>query len=288
MKVWVITNGPVVSGEDTAYLIGRLAMRTEAIVTTAVDRFAREAPEIPGDVDVIFNRMRGTAHPDFLTSLQNVADGAGVPVTNPGPAAIRSNDKRTYLADFPDWIPDTRIVASGADLQDAFASFGGDIVVKSPSGFGGKDVHRISGTDALSLGTDLIAQTREGQIIVQPFLSGFAEGDLRLLTARGDTGAHEVIGAIKRTPAHGQWKCSIHCGGTGAVHAPTDTEIQAGLAVAEASGLDYTQLDFGWHSDRLYLIETNQTGGGYVDFDFGNRANSGDAVARMIERMAAR
>ena len=286
MRAWVITNGPSASTEDDAYLTGRLAMRFDALFVTGVDRDALDAPDCPGEVDIVVNRGRSIMAPEFHRALQRRADDMGVPLSNPGEAAIRSNDKRTYASEFAEMVPPTKTVSNETDLHRALISFGGDIVIKSPAGHGGRQVHRISSEAELKIGTALLAEVQEREIVVQPFLAGFSNGDRRILTVSGNDGEHQVIGALLRTPGPGQWKCNITSGGKGSVYEPDKAEIRFAQEAAEISGLDYAQLDIGWHDGNLFLIETNQVGGGYVDFDFGNRANSGDAVAAMIERLA--
>ncbi len=285
LAIWVLVNDVGIMSEDTAYLIGRMAPRFAEIRLSVVPERAEVLPDIPGAVDVIYNRARD-CQPAFWEALAARGAAMGVPVTNPGGPALRAQDKRSYPEDYPDLIPPTRIVGSLEAFRAAREDFGGDVVIKEPFGRKGEQVLRVSSPAEEAKATDLLAASRKGEIVVQPFFSGFAEGDKRIICARDRDGRHRPIAGFTRKPPPGAWRCNISRGGSCVIEDLKPEEERLASEVAERSGLDIAVLDFGWHQGRLYLIETSQNGGGYIDFDLGNRANCGDQVAQFLEALA--
>lgn len=287
MRIWLVINGPDNVSEDTAYLIGRIAARFDEIVVTHVDVGASEAPTPTHDVEIVFNRMRNRLPAVHLDLARRVAE-LGVPLVNPAHASIRGDDKRTLVEDFPDLIPPTRVVGDMDAFRDAFDALGGDVVIKEPFGKHGKQVLRVTSPAQEALAAELLNDSLDGEIVVQRFMEGFTEGDRRIIVVRRPDGRHRPVAGLTRYPPPGGWKCNISSGGRAVVADPSPEEARVAVDVAERSGLDIAQLDFGWHAGRPFLIETNQRGGAFIDYDLGHRANCGDAVAEFLAARAQR
>jgi glutathione synthase len=285
MRIWIPVNGPKELTEDTAYLIGRISARFNRIIVSHVADDATSVPAPPEPVDIVFHRLRNLASSAHREVGRHAA-ALGVPVSNPIGASLRSYDKRTLVEDFPDLIPPTRIIANMTAFHDAFELFGGDVVVKEPFGYGGKQVRRVTSRQDEAVAAELLAEAQSGEIVVQPFMPGFAEGDRRIIVVRGTDGRHRPVAGLTRRPPPGGWLCNISSGGSAVIEDASCEEAAVAVAVAERSGLDIAQLDFGWDNGRFYLIETNERGGGFIDYDIGHRANCGDSVAEFLAARA--
>lgn len=284
MRTWILANEPPVS-EDTAYLLGRVTSRCAAVVLTRVGELDDAPPPAPPDIDVILNRSFNT-QAGFLLGLDELAAERGIPVCNPGAAALRACDKRSYLEDFADVIPETRVAGSAAALRDAWQAFGGDAVVKDPFGKHGKQVERVRSEDDLAAAEALRAASRCGELVIQPFCGGFVDGDKRVIVQRrpgdGTGGGFRATAWFQRVPQPGGWKSNVSAGGKVRDCALSEEEIALAESLAARCGLDYVGLDLAWHEGRLLLIETNAYTGGHVNFDIERRTHTGDAFAEMV------
>lgn len=286
MRPWIIVNGPENMSEDTAYLIGRIAPHADTMHITSINRHGGRLPDPPGPVDVMFVRLREATR-EILSQCEAAARRLGIPMTNRAEPYLRSRDKRQLPVVFPDLVPETYTVGGEDALREAYERLGGDVVVKDPFGNHGKQVRRVSSHDDMSVALDLMAASSVGEIVVMPFMSGFKERDRRILVVPDEHGEHRAIAAFTRRPAPGAWICNLSSGGSTVFEEALPEEEAFAAMAARRSGLDTAQLDIGWHDGRIYLIEINSSGGGYIDNDIGHRDNCADHVARFLKRLAA-
>ena len=209
-------------------------------------------------------------------------------LSSPTRATWRAEDKRTYIEDFGDISPPTRIARTLDDVHTAFEEFGGDIVVKDPFGMRGIGTERIASADDLMIAEQVaehaVGPTRE--LVVQPFMRGFASGDKRIITQRAPDGRIEIIAYIRRRPPTGSWKCNIRSGGEVEQTELTDAERAFALEVAARSGLDNTAMDIGEHEERLYYIEHNNAAGGIIDYDMGRSERGVEKIGAFLRHIA--
>ena len=288
MKTWILANDPPVS-EDTAYLLGRVTSRSSAVTVTRVGELDETPPPPPPGIEIVLNRSFNTQS-GFLLGLDRLGAEQGFLVCNPGAAALRACDKRSYLEDFADVIPETRIAGSAEALHAAWRDFGGDAVVKDPFGKHGKQVERLRGEEDLAAAEALRAASRCGELVIQPFCAGFVAGDKRVIVQRrpgdGSGGGYQVAAWFQRVPRPGGWKSNVSAGGRVQDCPLGEEEIALAESLAARCGLDYVGLDLAWHEGRLLLIETNAYTGGHVNFDIERRTHSGDAFAEMVAWLA--
>lgn len=266
MRLWAILPADPLT-DDRAYLLGHLKGRFDAIETSFVDRQADGIAAPEHRPDLILNQAGGRSAA-LLAAIDAIADRFGVPVSQPSAAAARADDKRGYITDFPDVSPPTRVARNLDDVRAALGEFGA-IVVKDPLGMRGKGVERICGEDELGIAADLFEHTTGDihELVVQPFLSGFSNGDKRIIVQKMPEGDYRIVGQILRKPKPGEWKSSLRSGAQAMRTDLSDAERRLALEIAPRTGLDNATLDVGEHDGKLYYIEHNQGYGGIVDYD---------------------
>ncbi|MCH2078756.1 MAG: hypothetical protein MK180_18090 [Rhodobacteraceae bacterium] len=267
MKIWIILPDEMLT-DDRAYLVGFLKAEFETVWVSRATRVAHACPPPAGRPNVVLNLV-GARNPELLADIDRQAAAFDAPVSPPSRGAWRTEDKRSYLEDFPDVSPPTRVVGTMAELQEAWRDFGGDIVVKDPFGYRGDGVIRIQAEDDLPSAAELMQSTLrdEGELIVQPYFSGFSKGDKRILLQRMPDNSFEIIAHIGRLPPEGGWKSNIRSGGEVTRVELTQEERDFALAIAPRAGVDLVALDVASHDGRLWYIEHNQAYGGIIDHD---------------------
>lgn len=288
LRLWILTPDAPFT-DDRAYVFGYLKHVFDDVMVTRVARDAMEVAPPPRRPDVVLNVSLARSYP-LLLSIEAHALAAGAALSPPTRAAWCAEDKRTYLEDFADLCPPSRIARDIEDVCSAFEDFGGDIVVKDPFGERGRGTERISSRADLGIAEAIAAAavgpTRE--LVVQPFMSGFLDGDRRIITQRTPGGGLEIIGHIMRKPAPGDWKCNLSSGGLLELSELTDAECEMAMEIASRTGLDNTAMDIAAHAGRLYYIEHNAAWGGIIDHDLGRGARGVEKIGTFLRFLAER
>jgi glutathione synthase/RimK-type ligase-like ATP-grasp enzyme len=286
VRLWIITPDEPIT-DDRAYMCGYLKHVFDDVMVTRVARDATESSPPPHPPDAVLNVV-STHSKALLESIESHANEAGAALSSPTRAAWRAEDKRTYVEDFTDISPPTRIARTLDDVRAAFEEFGGDIVVKDPFGMRGRGTERISSEGDLvvaeKVAENAVGPTRE--LIVQPFMSGFATGDKRIITQKSPDGHVEIIAHIMRRPPLGSWKCNIRSGGVVEQTDLTEAERAIALEVASRTGLDNTAMDIARHEGRLYYIEHNNSAGGIIDYDLGRNERGVAKIGAFLRHIA--
>jgi glutathione synthase/RimK-type ligase-like ATP-grasp enzyme len=286
LRLWIVMPSDPIT-DDRAYVAGYLKHVFEDVMVSRVSRDAAALTPPPRQPHAVLNMM-STRNKALLESIESHASEAGAALSSPTWAAWNADDKRTYVEHFADVSPPTRIARTLEDVHAAFVEFGGDIVVKDPFGFRGQGVERISSESDLSIAEQVAANavgpTRE--LVVQPFMSGFATGDKRIITQKAPDGRIEIIAYIMRRPPPGNWKCNIRSGGVVEQTELTDAERAIALEVGARSGLDNTAMDIAEHEGRLYYIEHNNAAGGIIDYDLGRDERGVEKIGAFLRHIA--
>jgi glutathione synthase/RimK-type ligase-like ATP-grasp enzyme len=286
MRLWIVTPSDPIT-DDRAYIFGYLKHVFDDVMVTRLARDAIESPPPPRPPHAVLNILSTRSH-SVLESIESHARHAGAALSSPTRAAWRAEDKRTYVEDFADISPPTRIAATMDEVRQAFEEFGGDIVVKDPFGDRGRGTERISSEGDLSI-AETVTQNAVGptrDLIVQPFMHGFAAGDKRIITQKAPDGRIEIIAHIMRRPPPGSWKCNIRSGGMLEQTDLTDAECAIALEVAARTGLDNTAMDIAEHEGRLYYIEHNNSAGGIIDYDLGRDERGVEKIGAFLRHIA--
>jgi glutathione synthase/RimK-type ligase-like ATP-grasp enzyme len=266
MRLWAILPDEPLT-DDRAYLLGNLKRAFDEVESSFVSRSALRFPEPAQRPDLILN-LAGGRSTALLNSLDRKAAEWRVPISPPGIAAAKADDKRSYIVDFSDLSPPTRIARSPEDLKKALTDFG-QMVVKDPFGMRGIGVERIMSEAELPLACELLANTTcdLNEVVVQPYLSDFAKGDKRVIVQRTPENRFEILGQIFRKPPPGEWKSNLRSGGKAIRTELSEDESVLALEIARRTGLDNVTLDIGKSGGQLFYIEHNQAYGGLIDFD---------------------
>lgn len=176
------------------------------------------------DMDALFLRKNPPLNYQVMEFLQPV--NKHVFILNSTSGQILGNSK-LYALNFPDIIPETHVSRDPARLKKVIEEFGGAMVVKPLHRYGGEGVIKVSTRDRENLVSLINYYVRAYQpyperepIMVQEFLDQVkTEGDVRILLLNG-----EILGAMCRKPAEGDFRTNVHAGGKVFPHEITDAE----------------------------------------------------------------
>lgn len=166
------------------------------------------------EVDAVLIRTDPPFDADYLraTYLLDRVDPHRTPVLN-APHGLREANEKLFALRFPDLIPDTVVSADPAQLADATREWG-RAVLKPTDAMGGRGV-LVLRADDVNLRSILEVATEGGRrhVITQRWVEP-SGGDRRLIVVDG-----EPVGAIRRMPAPGDFRCNLAAGG----HAEADS-----------------------------------------------------------------
>ncbi|NVB37386.1 glutathione synthase [Pseudenhygromyxa sp. WMMC2535] len=206
------------------------------------------------DFDVVLMRKDPPVDEAFVTATWVLDRAKSQTLVLNDPASLRSFNEKLSMLEFPELIPQTRMLRREADLRRALDDMGGKMILKPVLGYGGRGVMLLSEGDP-NTSTLLELATGEGAhwTMAQQFLPAAKIGDKRILLVEG-----EVIGAVLRVPADGELRDNFHTGGSphGTQLSPRDLEICAAVGPwLRERGLFFAGIDVIGE----YLTEINVT-----------------------------
>ncbi len=177
----------------------------------------------------------------YATYLLELAENQGARVFN-RPAAVRSNNEKLAITQFPQFIAPTLVTSDEARIR-AFHAVHRDIILKPLDGMGGAGIFRVR-DDGMNLGAIIEGLTLHGRatIMVQRFIPDIAQGDKRVLIIGGQV----VPFCLARIPQGGEVRGNLAAGGLGVAQpiGARDREIAETLApILSARGLLLVGLD---------------------------------------------
>jgi glutathione synthase len=139
----------------------------------------------------------------------------GVIVLN-DPRTLASAISKTYFQHFPEVVrPRTCISRNVAEIREFISAQRGDSVIKPLQGSGGQSVFLVRKQDQANVNQMIEAVIRDGYCIVQEYLPGAAEGDVRLFVMNGRPLVHAgKYAAFRRVNNSGDARSNMHSGGT--------------------------------------------------------------------------
>lgn len=177
-----------------------------------------------------------------------------------GPVSIaRARDKlRTMqlLANGNVDIPRTGFANSPLDTKDLIELVGGaPVIIKLLEGTQGKGVV-LAESDKAAVSVINAFKSLNANILVQEFIAESKGSDLRCFVI-GD----QVVAAMERRAAKGEFRANIHLGGTGHKVEISDQERQIAIEAAKVVGLKVSGVDIIRSKDGPKVLEVNSTPG---------------------------
>ena len=173
--------------------------------------------------DVIFARNNPPIDPVMLNFLDSVKDDTFIINDIDG---LRKANNKLYPASFHDneIIPVTYVSKSKTVLKKAILESPKDRMILKPlAGYGGRGVIVLEKSALHNINSLLdfyISGTKEGNyVILQEFIEGAEEGDVRVLMLNG-----QPLGAYRRIPARDDIRSNIKAGGSARKHSLTKQE----------------------------------------------------------------
>jgi ribosomal protein S6--L-glutamate ligase len=201
----------------------------------------------PGSLEQVVFRM------DVLHRLH----GGGVPVLNPPAALEACIDKflasaRLEAAGLP--VPATIVCQHADDALEAFASLGGDVVVKPLFGSEGRGMVRVSDPD-LAWRTFRALERLQSVMYLQQVIA-HPGWDLRIFVLGG-----RVLTAMRRR-SNGGWRTNVAQGGKGELVSVSAAEERLAVAAAAAVGAPIAGVDLlPGPQGEWYVLEVNAVPG---------------------------
>jgi glutathione synthase len=214
------------------------------------------------DIDALFLRKDPPLNYQTMEYLHHV--GKDVFIINSTHGQMVASSK-LYLLNFPQIIPETHVSRDPKRLRKIIDEFGGAMVVKPLSRSRGEGVIKVSSADRDNLNSLIHYYVNSYKpypereaIMVQEYLSEVRErGDVRLMLLNG-----EILGAMRRIPAEGDFRTNIHAGASPAKHVITDSDRRICQTIKPrlvADGLYFVGLDI--IGDKLVEINVVSPGG---------------------------
>ncbi len=218
--------------------------------------------EIITDLNVLFLRKDPPLNYQTMEFLSPV--NHRVCMVNSTHGQIIGNSK-LYTLNFPEIIPETHVSRDPKRLKKIIEEFGGAMIIKPLQRFGGEGVIKVSTKDRDNLNSLINYYTQASKpyaerepIMVQEYLENIkTEGDVRILMLNG-----EILGAMRRMPAEGDFRANVHAGGQVFKHAITGAQRKICHAISARlvrDGLYFAGIDI--IGDKLVEINCVSPGG---------------------------
>lgn len=212
--------------------------------------------------DAIFVRINPPLDVVMLNFLDSVKDDTFIINDIDG---LRKANNKLYPATFDDpegkIIPKTHVSKNKEYLKRIIRESESERMILKPfDGYGGSGVivlERAARASINSLLDFYIGKNNDHYVILQDFVPGAEEGDVRVLMLHG-----KPIGAMKRVPAEGDLRSNVHVGGKAIKHQLTKGEKWLCDHIGPklvADGLYFVGLDL--ISERLIEVNVCAPGG---------------------------
>lgn len=165
---------------------------------------------------------------------------------------LRWNTHKSYLIELEErgapvvptaWLAEGDVVRLGELLRSRGWS---DVVLKPAIGAGSDGIVRVAAADAHTSGQEqLVALLRRGDVMIQPFRSRIARGELSLIAIEG-----RITHAVRKLPVAGEFRVQGRFGGSYVRERPADAAVALATWILETLG---TPLLFA----RVDLVEAD-------------------------------
>ncbi|MBL6992132.1 MAG: glutathione synthase [Bacteriovoracaceae bacterium] len=176
--------------------------------------------------DTIFIRKNPPVHNLVLSFLDSVKNDTFMINDVDGLRKAGSKIYSTTFDEASEYVPETHVSKDVDYLESVIKECTADKMILKPlDGYGGKGVILLE-TKAQSSIRSLLefyveGQDRKNYVILQEYIPGADQGDIRVLMLNG-----EPIGAMKRTPKEGDARSNVHAGGTASKYSLNKQELE--------------------------------------------------------------
>ncbi len=216
-----------------------------------------QGKELPAP-DAIIPRI-GASRTFYGTAMVRHFEMMDVFSTSGNLAIKRSRDKLRslqVLSKFDVDMPKTVFASNKSNAKDVIALSGGaPLVLKILEGTQGVGVVLVDSEKAAKSVLDAF-YGMEVNLLVQEFIEEAGGTDIRAFVVGG-----EVVGAMKRQGADGDFRSNLHQGGSATAHKLTRKEKSTALAAAKAMGLGVCGVDMIPSSRGPLVMEVNSSPG---------------------------
>ncbi len=196
-------------------------------------------------------------------------------------AIVRSRDKlrsMQILSRAGVGMPKTAFTNNSADVPAMIRQVGGaPVIIKLLEGTQGLGVVLAESEKAAQSVIEAFHNLK-ARIIVQEFIAESKGADLRAFVVDG-----EVVGAMRRQGAEGEFRSNLHRGGVGTLVKLTRSEKAAALLATKALGLGIAGVDMLQSSRGPLVLEVNSSPG----LEGIEKATGLDIAGRIIDYTAA-
>ncbi len=231
------------------------------------------------DFDAVVPRI-GASNTFYGTAVVRQFEVMGVFPCNESTAIVRARDKLRsvqLLAREGISLPVTGFAHSIKDVEALVKAVGGaPLIVKLLEGTQGIGVMLIDSDEAAR---SVIAAFRQvdADILVQQFVADAAGADFRAFVVGG-----EVIAAMRRQAAPGEFRANLHRGGTAEAVELASEEREVSVRAAAAVGLDVAGVDFLRTQRGPLVIEVNASPG-LEGIEGATSVDVAGAIMRFVE-----
>ena len=191
------------------------------------------------------------------------------PIVLNDPSFLTDAVNKTYFQHFPEAVrPKTCITRSEDEIRDFLKAQGGKAVIKPLQGSGGQGVFVLDEDNRQNLSQTVEAVTRDGYAIVQEYLPGAADGDVRMITLNGRPLVVDgTYACLRRFNESDDARSNISAGGSTEMIEPDEDMLRVAELVAPkliADGMYLAGLDVV--GDKMMEVNVDTPGAiSYMD-----------------------
>lgn len=273
-EAWYVGVSDVELGESDGQLMARARaaeFQKDDTLESLMERIKERDAEriVMDDLDVLFLRNepvddlqeRPWASPMGMV-LGQMLKARGVTVVNDPTTLVRAASK-LYLEEFPESVRPRSLVTRDPAAIERFVAEVGHSVVKPLFGGRGRNVFVIEGEDEANLAQMTEAVLEDGYAIVQQFVDGAEDGDVRIFLLEGQILEQDgQLAAFRRVPAGNDPRANISVGGRAVPFEIGDAErgiVEAMSKKLVADGMYFVGLDVV--GDKVLEINADSPGG---------------------------
>ena len=273
-EVWYVGVGDIEHGGSDGQLVARAhaaEFGSGDTLASFMERIKGRDPDrvVMDDLDAVFLRNesidemqeRPWASP-LAVVFGQMLKARGVTVVNDPMSLIRATGK-LYLEEFPEKIRPRSLVTRDPGAIEQFVAKVGHSVVKPLYGAKGRNVFMIEDENETNLAQMTEAVLQDGYAIVQEFVDGGEDGDVRIFLLDGQILERDgKPAAFRRVPTGNDPRANISVGGRSVPVDAGDVELGVVAAMAEklvADGMFFVGIDV--IGDKVVEINAESPGG---------------------------